>query len=259
MRRETRAGTAVACAWVFGGALVGLALGAGVEDGAWGRIEGKVEPSPVGPVEVRFLSEAQLSPLLEEKLTRVREELERAEGTRDELLERMERAQAASVAADEALTRARAEILQRRLEVVRSAATVGQMKAQQRALSARSAKARQHASELKKAADAATREWQLADEAVTRLADGSALFKELPQPVTTTTAEVEGRFDTRLWPGKYAVAATTRAADGTTRVWLFWTQVEAGALRTLELTDENVARSKCESCLVSPRGPVVNR
>ena len=254
-----RVGRAVAGAWIFGGALVGLALGAGLEDGPTGTVEGLLEPTElISPVEVRFIPEQQMEPFLEASLGRMNEELERAEAVRNELEARMEQAKAAHLHAEAALEKTRSEILQRRLVALRESATVGQLASQRRALTARSGAARQQVLALKQEAEAARQAWLRAEQEVARIADGTALYSALPPPVEVASAGPDGRFEAKLAPGRYTVAASTRAPDGSSRVWLFWTRVEAGGVRELQLTSGNLAPSECDTCVISPRGPVVH-
>lgn len=265
MSRELAAARAVSTSFtsrrVGVGVAVGLALGACLESNApmWGSVEGQLELGiDLDPVEVMFLSEEQLAPFLQSRLPQVRSEAEKAALNREALRTRMKLWLEESQRAQEEVARSGADILQRRLEVIRRAVSVNEMAVQRRLLTAASAGARKHAFELQQQAEVARRDSLRADEAALRLADGSYFLAELPQPSFSTQTRFDGSFQAKLAPGRYGVAATAIGADGRRRVWLVWVRIEAGEPTAVLLSENNLALSKCESCVLSPE-PIVKR
>ncbi len=241
---------------------VGLALGACLEGNSplLGTVEGQLELGiDLEPVEVMFLTEEQLAPFLQSRLPQVRAEYETAAANREALKTRMELWLAESRHANEAVTTSRADILQRRLEVIRRAVSVKELAVQRRLLTAASAEVRKRAAEMQQQAETARLDSLRADEAARRLEDGSYLLGELPQPLSTTHTQADGRFQAKLAPGRYGVAATAVGADGHKRVWLVWVRIEAGEGTALLLSEHNLAHSRCEACVLAPRDPVVKR
>ncbi len=241
---------------------MGLALGACLEGNSplLGNLEGQLELGvDLEPVEVMFLSEEQLAPFLQSRFPRVRSEFETATANREALKPRMELWLHESQRANDEVARSEAEILQRRLEVVRRAVSLKEMAVQRRLLTAASASVRRRATEMQAQAEAARRDSQRADEAARRLADGSFFLAELPLPLFSTHTQADGSFGAKLAPGRYGVAATAFGADGLKRVWLVWVRIEAGEAATVLLSENNLALSECESCVLAPRDPIVKR
>lgn len=242
--------------------LVGLALSgclAGA-DSVVGTVEGRLELGGESePVQVLFLSEAQVAPFLQARLPELRAEFERAEHDRLELKARLDRWREETARADEQLAQSRREILLKRLEVVRTATTNGEMATQRRLLTAQAAGVKQRVSAVRQEAETARREWQRAAEAAARLEDGSVLLPALPRPLLSTTTHADGSFEADLAPGLYAVVASTQGRDGRPRVWLLWARVAADETTELLLSDRNLALSECGACVISPVHTVVKR
>lgn len=224
-----------------------------------GRLELTAEVQACGPVEVRFIPEEDLRSFLEVRLSQSRAEVEQQAAERQALKTRVEQWRAEELLAAAELRKHNGEIFQRRLEVVRRAASVGEMDAQRRFLTRQSMLAKRTALEVTQRAAAAQREYEAAELAARQLRDGSFVFRELPAGVGATSLEPGTRSHTALAAGRYAVAAKMIGTDGVVRVWLLWTRVEAGGTRAVVLHEKNLALSKCVDCVISPKSPVVNR
>ena len=244
------------------GVAVGLALGACLEGTSplLGNVEGQLELGiDLEPVEVMFLTEEQLAPFLQSRLPQVRSEFETTAANREALRTRRDLWLEESQRANDEVVRSGADILQRRLEVIRRAVSVREMAVQRRLLTAASAGVRRRAIEMQQQAEAAHRDSDRADEAARHLADGSFFLAELPQPLFSTHTRADGSFQAKLAPGRYGVAARATGEDGLKRVWLVWVRVEAGEATALLLSEHNLALSQCESCVLAPRDPVVRK
>ncbi len=146
------------------GLVVGVVLGACLQGASplAGPIEGNVEVTAarnLGAVELQFIPEEQLGMFLQVKLGEARAEFESAAFERTQLRTRFVQWQAESDRATDELGRSNAEILQRRLDVVRRAVSVKEMESQRRLLTARGNAVRRRAYEVQRQADAARRDW----------------------------------------------------------------------------------------------------
>lgn len=224
-----------------------------------GRLELTAEVPVLGPVEVQFIPEEDLKSFLEVRLSQSRAEVEKLAAERQALKTRAEQCRAEEAVAAEQLRKNNGEIFHRRLEVVRRAKTVGEMAAQRRFLTGQSMLAKRTALEVRERAAAAQRDFEAAEEAAQQLRDGSFIFRELPAGTASVSLETGTRSHTTLATGRYALAARALGTDGVMRVWLLWTRVEAGGVRSLVLHEKNLALTECVDCVLSPKSPVVNR
>jgi hypothetical protein len=224
-----------------------------------GKLELTAEVQARGPVEVRFIPEEDVKSFLSVRLSQSRSELEQQVAARPRLKTKVEQWRAEEIIAADQLRRNNGEILLRRLDAVRTAASVGEMDAQRRFLTRQSLLAKRTALEVSQRAAAAQKDYEEAEKAAVQLKDGSFVLRSLPKGVSRTSIESGTRKQLALVPGRYAVAAKAIGPDGTARVWLLWTIIEAGGVSTVVLHDKNLVLSQCADCVLSPASPVVNR
>ncbi len=224
-----------------------------------GKLELTAEVQARGPVEVRFIPEEDVKSFLSVRLSQSRSELEQQVAARPKLKSKAEQWRAEEAVAAAQLRRDSGEILLRRLDVVRKAASVGEMDAQRRFLTRQSLMAKRTALEVSKHAAAAQKDYDEAEQAAVQLKDGSFVLRGLPEGVAGTSIDSGTRKQMPLMPGLYAVAAKAIGPDGSARVWLLWTRIEPGGVQTLVLHEKNLVLSQCADCVLSPASPVVNR
>lgn len=196
----------------------------------------------LGLVEVRVIPERQVSAALPARLAKHRGELDRlrqalATASADESILRME-----TTTAEFELKTAR---LNTRGHGARKTKDPEKLEVAERAQAAFDAKQLEC---FKKEAERISIEREIAS-----VNAGALMVRDWPAPLIPTKTDADGKFTTKLKPGKYAVVAASKRMIGDTTeeyYWLVWATFVRGHDNRIMLSNDNLFETGCPACVV---------
>jgi hypothetical protein len=197
----------------------------------------------LGLVQVGFIREAAIAPVIASQMEKARPKLLEIESTARDA---NHKAKMATIRED--LMRTTVEITERTVGVAKEVGRRSYEQARKRHAEARAQyldALKEHAQALKTYLDA---------ERLVKLYRTGCFFAEgVPDAVARDKTDADGRFMVKLQPGRYAAIAVANRQVGKeeeTYCWYVWTTVAGEPTKKLMLSNDNLAETKCADCVL---------
>lgn len=215
------------------------------------------QPWAPGPMEVRFVPEAQMAPFVSARIEEARRQLDRLRREGDRLRAEVERLRAENDRLNQRWKATTDRDLRHRLELqFRPDLSPRDIQAAHADLVRKKRAAWERAVAAARQAEVKEREYLSLRKVAPLLTEGTFFLEGLPPAAQTVRTDPAGRFEARLASGRYAVVASAArpAPESGSYTWLVWKTVGARGPERVALTAANLHGTDCAECVVSLEG-----